>query len=199
MDELTLAERRKIAQEKYGLYKPERAPKPEPDAPIIGLEDSDEDDLKPRRRREPDDISRLLDPIDILDAYRHWGGKGFEPNVGNKRENIMIRCPDPAHVDNDPSAWINLDEQKYCCGPCGFEGGDKYIIAVVQTTAGGAEVLVGPDGATSTPTAPVDVEPCPVFESDEVVAVATVTSLPVVAEPVLPSISWRDIVANDTF
>ncbi len=72
-------------------------------------------------------IDGFLTGVDILDAYGRWCGK-MEPEPGGKREGIKISCPNPAHPDNDPSAWINLDKGTYCCGGC-QEGGDKYTIA----------------------------------------------------------------------
>lgn len=86
----------------------------------------------PQRRPEDGDMDRLLETITIVDVYTKLGVKGFTPNVGSRREGIMIRCPDPAHADEHPSAWITLDKGKgglYCCGACGFTGGDKYDLA----------------------------------------------------------------------
>jgi len=37
-------------------------------------------------------------------------------------------CPNPAHPDKNPSAWINTDKQAWYCAACG-EGGDTYDIA----------------------------------------------------------------------
>lgn len=74
------------------------------------------------------EIDRVLDGIDIIDAYRRWCGK-MEPKVGSKREGIKVSCPNPDHPDRDPSAWINLDKQVWTCGGCGFAGGDKFDIA----------------------------------------------------------------------
>jgi AAA domain len=79
------------------------------------------------RYRSADAIDQFLDGVDILDAYRRWCGKS-EPDPGGRREGIMISCPNPAHPDHDPSAWINLDQQVYFCACCG-DGGDKFTIA----------------------------------------------------------------------
>lgn len=90
-----------------------------------------EDDLVPEIELAPrleDDLQPVLDGIDILDAYARWSGKNFTPTVGSKRENIMIRCPNPLHNDAHPSAWINLDKQTWYCGACS-QGDDKYGIA----------------------------------------------------------------------
>jgi putative DNA primase/helicase len=74
-----------------------------------------------------DAVDQFLDGIDILDAYRRWCGK-MEPEVGGKHEGIMISCPNPAHLDTHPSAWVNVDSQVYFCGVC-QAGGDKFDIA----------------------------------------------------------------------
>lgn len=71
-----------------------------------------------------------MERLDIITAYNKWCGK-MSPEVGGKREGIMISCPNPSHPDKKPSAWINLDEGHggvYYCGGCA-EGGDKYDIA----------------------------------------------------------------------
>lgn len=74
------------------------------------------------------EMDKVIDSIDIIDAYNRWCGK-MRPSVNNKRtEGIKISCPIPGHVDNDPSAWINLDKQVWFCGGCQV-GGDKYDIA----------------------------------------------------------------------
>lgn len=78
------------------------------------------------RQRNPE-LDDFLDKIDILDAYRRWCGK-MEPEVGGRSESIMVSCPDPAHPDTNPSAWINTEKQVYFCGGCN-QGGDKYTIA----------------------------------------------------------------------
>ena len=73
------------------------------------------------------EVDRIVDRVDILDAYARWCGK-MSPEVGTKRESIMISCPRPDHPDLDPSAWINLDKQTWFCGGC-QEGGDALDIA----------------------------------------------------------------------
>lgn len=73
------------------------------------------------------DLDVFMNNIDIIDAYNRWCGKST-PNPGKKREGIKVSCPNPAHPDEDPSAWINLDEQVWYCGGCNA-GGDKYDIA----------------------------------------------------------------------
>lgn len=76
------------------------------------------------------ELDNVLADLDILDAYRKFCGK-MEPNVGSRRESIMISCPNPSHPDKVPSAWINLDKQVWHCGACDF-GGDKFTIAALN-------------------------------------------------------------------
>lgn len=90
----------------------------ESDAPSL-----DETELSPERQ----ELDSILAGVDILQAYSRWCGK-MVPDPRGKREGIMISCPNPAHPDKVPSAWINLDKQTYFCGGC-QEGGDKFDIA----------------------------------------------------------------------
>jgi hypothetical protein len=102
-----------------------KPPEPEHDPDLIPEVDSGYE------RTETDlEIDRIIDKIDILDAYALWCGK-MTPKVGKKRESIMISCPKPEHPDVDPSAWINLDKQTWFCGGCN-EGGDKFDIAAMH-------------------------------------------------------------------
>lgn len=78
-----------------------------------------------QRTEEDDEIDRVIRSIDIVDAYRRWCGK-MEPQVGNKRESIMVSCPFPDHADNNPSAWVNLDKNTGNCPLCG--GFDPIIL-----------------------------------------------------------------------
>lgn len=73
------------------------------------------------------EVDAIVDGVDILDAYARWCGKSV-PDVGKKRESIMISCPRPDHPDKNPSAWINLDKQTWFCGGCQV-GGDALDIA----------------------------------------------------------------------
>lgn len=82
----------------------------------------------PERSQEEQDIDAVLERIGIVEAYNKWSNKGtVEP--GNKTEGIKVRCPNPAHPDHDPSAWLNTNKQVWVCAGCGFEGGDKFDIA----------------------------------------------------------------------
>lgn len=72
-------------------------------------------------------IDNAVDSVDILEAYSAWCGK-MTPTVGKRTESIMISCPDPAHLDRNPSAWINTNKQTWYCAVCN-RGGDKFDIA----------------------------------------------------------------------
>lgn len=91
----------------------------------------DDEDYASPEQRELDDI---LSRVDILEAYDRWCGK-MKPNSQGKTEGIMISCPNPAHADRNPSAWINTDKQTYFCGGC-QEGGDKFTIAEFRFNTG---------------------------------------------------------------
>jgi hypothetical protein len=83
---------------------------------------------KDQRSEEDLELDRVIDKIDILQAYDAWCGK-MKPVVHTgQTESIMISCPTPGHTDRDPSAWINLDKQTWFCGGCQL-GGDAMDIA----------------------------------------------------------------------
>lgn len=121
---LSFSERRRRLLESRGQL-PTETPTPTPAPP---QPDTDAD-LIPDvlSEKERDDLDDVLDGIDIIEAYNKWCGK-MRPDVGKKREGIMISCPQPDHRDEHPSAWINLDEQVWNCGACKI-GGDKFDIA----------------------------------------------------------------------
>lgn len=77
----------------------------------------------------------LKDHIDILDAYEKYGAPlrdGFRPTFRTgQRESIKVRCPMPGHLDIRPDAWISLDTQTVCCGPCGDLGLDLFDLAAI--------------------------------------------------------------------
>lgn len=80
-------------------------------------------------RSEQDlDMDQVIEKIDVIGAYNRWCGKMTPVVKGGQREGIKISCPIPGHIDSDPSAWINLDNQTWFCGGCQL-GGDKYDIA----------------------------------------------------------------------
>lgn len=84
----------------------------------------------PYEDRDDSELDRVIDSIDILDAYIRWCGK-MVPEPGGRREGIKIRCPNPWHEDKRPDAWVNLDKQTWVCGPCGMMGGDKHDLAAI--------------------------------------------------------------------
>lgn len=78
--------------------------------------------------RPDSEIDEILDRVGIVEAYTRWCGKKLDERTLGKREGVKISCPKPDHPDNDPSAWLNLDNDLWFCGGC-QEGGDKYDIA----------------------------------------------------------------------
>lgn len=152
------------------------------------------------------ELDQVLDRLDIVEAYVRWCGK-MTPKVGNRRESIMVSCPNPAHPDKNPSAWINLDKGVYTCGTCGFSGGDKFDIAawhfgfnvpgykgdgsfpelrrrmaedlgyVVKRTLGGQEYLE----------APAELPPVPAAPTPEALAPVTPLVLPATPLPAIPA------------
>lgn len=79
---------------------------------------------------QDDGLRDFVAALDIVDMYRRYCGK-MEPNIGNKRESVMISCPIPGHRDNDPSAWMNLDKNTWFCGGC-QKGGDGLDIFLMN-------------------------------------------------------------------
>lgn len=108
-----------------------RAREEEQAATQSASQDFDED-LVPEQvyDRSEDDLQMdtVIEGIDIIAAYRRWCGKMIPVVKGAQREGIKISCPIPGHIDSNPSAWINLDNQTWFCGGC-QKGGDKYDIA----------------------------------------------------------------------
>jgi hypothetical protein len=72
-------------------------------------------------------LDEFIKLISITDAYNRWAGKGFV-QAGNRKDSIKVRCPNPAHPDNNPSAWINTEKNVFKCGSCDI-GGDIWYIA----------------------------------------------------------------------
>lgn len=103
------------------------APTPAPawDADLIPALDPNERAASPERVA----IDAVVGQVDIVDAYRRWSKK-MEPKVGQRRESIMVSCPNPKHPDKNPSAWMTLDKGDGGVGTCAVCGGfDKYDIA----------------------------------------------------------------------
>lgn len=85
-------------------------------------------DLSTPKSKEDLEMDSILNRIDIMEAYQRWVTKFRPIKRQGQKESIQISCPNPAHTDVHPSAWINTDKQVYNCGAC-VEGGDKYHIA----------------------------------------------------------------------
>lgn len=80
-----------------------------------------------KRSRADQAIDSLIDGLDIITAYNKYAGKGTVDPKG-KTESVMISCPNPAHPDRNPSAWINTEKGTWFCAGCN-EGGDALDIA----------------------------------------------------------------------
>lgn len=176
---------------------------------------------------EEKELDAFVDRIDIIAAYRRWCGKMDPGTAGNRTEGIKISCPNPAHPDNDPSAWINTDKQVYYCGGCDF-GGDAHDIAAFhygypvpgykegesfhklrqqmaedfgfrsKKVAGGTITWVEPTPAATPIESNPQPQPEPPLEPEENVAHMWAED----EEPelvVYPEINWRNLVPEDTF
>lgn len=65
--------------------------------------------------------------LGIIEAYNRWCGK-MHVGPTTQKESIKVRCPNPLHPDNSPSAWLNQDKGVYYCPGCA-EGGDHWNMA----------------------------------------------------------------------
>lgn len=80
------------------------------------------------RSDEDREMDRVIESIDILEAYRRWCGKSNPRPRAGQTEGIKVSCPIPGHADKNPSAWVNTDKQTWYCGACD-EGGDAHDLA----------------------------------------------------------------------
>jgi hypothetical protein len=80
------------------------------------------------RSEEEQEVDAVIERVGIVEAYNRWAQKGHVDPKG-RTEGIKVRCPNPAHPDHDPSAWLNTTKEVWVCGGCGMEGGDKFDIA----------------------------------------------------------------------
>lgn len=75
-------------------------------------------------------LDAAVDRVDIIDAYIKYIGKMVPLRRNGQKEGIKISCPNPAHPDKDPSAWINTDKQTWYCAGCAV-GGDTFDLAAI--------------------------------------------------------------------
>lgn len=89
-----------------------------PDLPYADVPDVGESQLSPDEQM----LDRVIEGIDLVEAYNRWCGK-MQVNPGGKKESIKCSCPDPAHPDKNPSAWMNRDKGTGYCSGCdtGFD------------------------------------------------------------------------------
>jgi hypothetical protein len=178
------------------------------------------------RSEEDLQMDKIIDNIDILDAYRRWCGKMVPQVKGNQREGIKISCPIPGHADKDPSAWINLDKQTWFCGGCQV-GGDSHDLAAysfgypVPGYKTGAEFhklrrqmaeslgysFIKPPGAESEIAIPPAPEPVtvpgpvsePIEAKSEPVEDNVIELYDTEDEIEFPTLDWRQLVDPETF
>lgn len=82
-----------------------------------------------KKRDSTDDaLDRLLNDIDVIEAYHKFCGKMRVDKRKRSRDGIKVSCPIPGHIDANPSAWVNTDKNVWYCGRCG-QGGDVYDLA----------------------------------------------------------------------
>jgi energy-coupling factor transporter ATP-binding protein EcfA2 len=72
-------------------------------------------------------IDDAIASINIIDAYNRYSNKTPIPPT-QKMEGVKVSCPNPTHVDNNPSAWLNQEKGLWYCEPCGM-GGDIWDMA----------------------------------------------------------------------
>ncbi len=77
---------------------------------------------------EQEALDKAIEGMGIIFAYTTWCKKMTPKVASGQRESIMISCPNPAHPDTNPSAWINKDKDTYFCSGC-QQGGDSWDIA----------------------------------------------------------------------
>lgn len=82
-------------------------------------------DSSPKISPQEQVLDDFIKNMSIVEAYNRWTGKGHVDPKG-RTESIKVRCPNPAHPDNNPSAWLNTQKNLYNCAQCG--GGDVWDI-----------------------------------------------------------------------
>lgn len=124
-DNLTPEER---AAQLLGKLQGAAPPTAQPASPAFDPDDIPEPDEGNYQRTELDQqIDDLIAGIDIVEAYTRFINKST-PKPGRRHESIMVSCPNPAHPDANPSAWLNRDKGVWYCGGCQM-GGDVYDFA----------------------------------------------------------------------
>lgn len=78
-----------------------------------------------------DEAYNFIKRQDLVDVHNKINPTGYMARAGSKRESIMIRCPDPTHADDHPSAWINNEKNLWCCIRCEI-GGDAFDLYAVS-------------------------------------------------------------------
>lgn len=96
------------------------------------------------RSEQDKQLDRIIEGIDIVDAYNRWCGKSTPKVRAGQTEGIKVSCPTPGHPDKDPSAWLNTEKGTWFCGGCQV-GGDAHDIAAYHF---GYPVPGYKDGAT---------------------------------------------------
>lgn len=78
---------------------------------------------------EQEELDNAIKKLGIVVAYNKWAGKGsVRSGSSSQKEGIKVRCPNPQHPDNNPSAWINIEKNVFNCAACEY-GGDIWDIA----------------------------------------------------------------------
>jgi hypothetical protein len=74
-------------------------------------------------------LDDAIQAIGIVEGYNRWCKK-MRPDTrsGRMKEGIKVSCPNPAHPDTRPSAWLNTEKNLYFCPGCS-QGGDIWDMA----------------------------------------------------------------------
>lgn len=170
------------------------------------------------------EMDRVIESIDIIDAYNRWCRKMTPAPKPGQVEGIKISCPIPTHPDKDPSAWINLDKQTWFCGGCQL-GGDAHDIAAYHfgypvpdykngaqfhelrrdmakdfgftftSLPGGATLVTPPSGSVTEPE-PTSEPESEADDSDDADVIELYDDEDDIAYPTL---DWRPIIPEDTY
>lgn len=181
-----------------------------------------DDDLIPEdsfeRSEEDKQLDKIIESIDVLDAYNRWCGKSTPKVAPGQTEGIKVSCPKPDHPDKDPSAWLNTQKGTWFCGGCQV-GGDAHDIAAYYF---GFPVPGYKDGAAfhdlrrkmaesygyTFIKPPGVAHPIPVAPAPEEPAEDDTESTPATVEPIFgededdieyPTLDWHSLVQPGTF